>query len=651
MHLTDNINSLPGVGYRYAALLSLLGIETVKDLLNYFPSYYKDSSTVGMLPELDKVQKRTVNATLVKLKNIRLRNGKFIQKGTLTDGEVELNVTWFNQPYLTKSLVPPIDLIISGKLNPKATKPELISPEYEIVKSEDYENIHIGRIVPVYPLTKGITSKWLRVKIKYLIDNIDQIEDLVDQLPLIIREKYKLLELTDALKFIHFPQESKDITEARRRLGFDELLNIQKILIENSLKIKKQPAFSISLNNKSMEKIKTKLPFKLTESQNTTIEEIHNDIGKPHPMRRLLQGDVGSGKTIVALLGLLPVLEDGYQVVFLAPTGILAQQHYQSISKLLDKKYKISLITKDAYKELDTKSQLLIGTHAILKHKSELIHNLAMVIIDEQHRFGVDQRRELLELKTNNKIPHLLQLTATPIPRTVALTLFGDYQVSKIYPPKERKMIRTFLVPEQKRADSYDWIKNVINNKGQAFWIFPAIEESEKRQIKNLEQSYPIIEKLFNEFQSDVIHGKIKAVIKDKKIEQFAKGKTQILVSTTVVEVGIDIPGANLIIIESAERFGLAQLHQLRGRVGRKDQDAWCLLYYTENKEEVRNRLEFFAKNTDGIKIAEYDLNRRGPGEVYGIQQSGLPNLKIARFSNLEQLKQVQEASEILYRK
>ncbi|HRP36762.1 MAG TPA: helicase-related protein, partial [Candidatus Dojkabacteria bacterium] len=250
-----------------------------------------------------------------------------------------------------------------------------------------------------------------------------------------------------------------------------------------------------------------------------------------------------------------------------------------------------------------------------------------------------------------NKVPHLLQLTATPIPRTVALTLFGDYQVSKIYPPKERKMIRTFLVPEQKRADSYDWIKNVVNNEGQAFWIFPAIEESEKMQIKNLEQSYPIIEKLFNEFQSDVIHGKIKADIKDKKIEQFAKGKTQILVSTTVVEVGIDIPGANLIIIESAERFGLAQLHQLRGRVGRNNQNACCLLYFNENKEEVRNRLEFFAKNTDGIKIAEYDLNRRGPGEVYGIQQSGLPNLKIARFSNLEQLKQVQEASEILYRK
>jgi len=651
MHLTDNINSLPGVGYRYGALLSQLGIETINELLNYFPSYYKDSSTVGMLSELDKVQKRTVNATLVKLKNIRLRNGKFIQKGTLTDGEVELNVTWFNQPYLIKSLVPPIDLIISGKLNPKATKPELISPEYEIVKSEDYENIHIGRIVPVYPLTKGITSKWLRVKIKYLIDNIDQIEDLVDQLPLIIREKYKLLELTDALKFIHFPQESKDITEARRRLGFDELLNIQKILIENSLKIKTQPAFSISINNETMEKIKTKLPFTLTESQNTTIEEIHNDIGKPHPMRRLLQGDVGSGKTIVALLGLLPVLENGYQVVLLAPTGILAQQHYQSITKLLDRKYKTSLITKETYNEKDAKSQLLIGTHAILKHKSKLIHNLAMVIIDEQHRFGVEQRRELLELKSNNKVPHLLQLTATPIPRTVALTLFGDYQVSKIYPPKERKMIRTFLVPEQKRADSYDWIKNVVNNKGQAFWIFPAIEESEKMQIMNLEQSYPIIEKLFNEFQSDVIHGKIKADIKDKKIEQFAKGKTQILVSTTVVEVGIDIPGANLIIIESAERFGLAQLHQLRGRVGRKNQDAWCLLYYNENKEEVRNRLEFFAKNTDGIKIAEYDLNRRGPGEVYGIQQSGLPNLKIARFSNLEQLKQVQEASEILYRK
>ena len=651
MHLKDNIISLPGVGYKYGALLSLLGIETIYDLLNYYPSYYKDSSTVGMLADLDKIQKRTVNATLTQLINIRLRNGKFIQKGLLTDGESELNVTWFNQPYLTKTLVPPMELLISGKLSPKSTKPELISPEFEIVKNDDYENIHIGRIVPVYPLTKGITSKWLRVKIKYLVDNVDQIVDLVDQLPVIIREKYMLLDLTDALQKIHFAEMSTDISEARRRLGFDELLNIQKKLIENSLKIKRQPAYNVNIDEDSITNLKTKLPYSLTPSQETAIKEIHNDIKKPHPMRRLLQGDVGSGKTIVALLGLLPVLENGHQVVILAPTGILAQQHYQSISKLLDKKYKVSLITKETYTERDSQSQLLIGTHAILKHKSKLIRNLAMVIIDEQHRFGVEQRRELLELKSDNKVPHLLQLTATPIPRTVALTLFGDYQVSKIYPPSERKVIRTFLVPEQKRADSYNWIKDLLNDKGQAFWIFPAIEESEKMQIKNLEQSYPVIEKLFNNFQSDVIHGKIKADIKDKKIEQFAEGKTQILVSTTVVEVGIDIPGANLIIIESAERFGLAQLHQLRGRVGRKNQEAWCLLYYNESKEEVRNRLDFFAKNTDGIKIAEYDLDRRGPGEVYGVQQSGLPNLKIARFSNLEQLKQVQEAAEILYKK
>jgi ATP-dependent DNA helicase RecG len=651
MHLTDNIISLPGVGYKYGALLSQLGIETIYDLLTYFPSYYKDSSTVGLLSDLDKIQKRTVNATLTQLKNIRLRNGKFIQKGILTDGEVELSVTWFNQPYLTKSLVPPMELLISGKLSPKTTKPELISPEFEIVKSDDYENIHIGRIVPVYPLKKGVTSKWLRVKIKFLVEHIDQIENLVDQLPRQVRDKYKLLELTDALKFIHFPEKSEDITEARRRLGFDELLNIQKKLIENKLQLKTQPAFNIPINIGNIEKLKSKLPYKLTESQLRTIEEIHKDINKPHPMRRLLQGDVGSGKTIVALIGLLPVLECGHQVVLLAPTGILAQQHYQGISKLLDKKFKISLITKDTFNEQDSKSQLLIGTHAILKHKSELINNLAMVIIDEQHRFGVEQRRELLELRSENNVPHLLQLTATPIPRTVALTLFGDYQVSKIYPPIERKVVKTFMVPENKRKDSYSWIKDVINDKGQAFWIFPAIEESEKLQIKNLEESYPVISRNYLKNLKQMLSmEKSRRILKIQKLKNLRRAKTQILVSTTVVEVGIDIPGANLIVIESAERFGLAQLHQLRGRVGRKNQDAWCLLYFNESNEEVRNRLEFFAKNTDGIKIAEYDLNRRGPGEVYGIQQSGLPNLKIARFSNLEQLKQVKEASEILYK-
>lgn len=649
MQLNDNIASLPGVGYRYSALLSQLGIETISDLLNYYPSYYKDTSNVGNLTDLDKLQKRTVNATLVELKNIRLRNGKFIQKGKLTDGEVELNVTWFNQPYLTKSLKPPVELLINGKLNPKANKPELISPEFEIIKTEDYENLHIGRVVPVYPLTKGITSKWLRIKIKYLIDNLDLIVDLKDELPKSIIQKFDLLILSEAIKQIHFPVSGSEITQARRRLGFDELLEIQRKLIENNKKIKSQKAYPITTDSDSISSFITKLPFQLTDSQKEAVSEIHADIKNPHPMRRLLQGDVGSGKTIVALLSLLPVLENGKQAVLLAPTGILAQQHYQSISNLLNNKYKIALITKETVKNEPGEKQLLIGTHAILKHKENLIRNLGMVIIDEQHRFGVDQRRELLELKSGNEVPHLLQLTATPIPRTVALTLFGDYKVSKIYPPEERMQVKTFLVPEKKRKDSYSWIKHTISDEGQAFWIFPAIEESEKLKIKNLEQSYPLIQKHFGEFKTDVIHGKIKAEMKDQKIEKFAKGITKILVSTTVVEVGIDIPKANLIIIESAERFGLAQLHQLRGRVGRKNQQAWCLLFYDESKEEVGNRLEFFSKNSDGIKIAEYDLNRRGPGEVYGIQQSGLPNLKIARFSNLEQLKQVQEASELIF--
>lgn len=650
MRTTDSIISVTGVGYRYKNLLEVLSIRTVKDLLYYFPTYYKDSSNVGTLDTLDKVQRKTVTATLISLKNIRLRNGKFIQKGVLSDGENELEVMWFNQPYLTKTLIPPMNLLLSGKLNPKLTKPQLISPDFEIIREDSTEHLHMGRIVPVYKLTKGISPKWLRTKIKYIVENIDLIEDLEDSLLKSIRDRYNLLDLDEALRLVHFPDSPEDIINARKRLGFDELLAIQHKLMERKLKAKSASAKSIRINNESIHDFVSKLPFTLTLSQKEAVEEIHNDLKRPAPMRRLLQGDVGSGKTIVALLAILPVLEQGMQAALIAPTGILAQQHFESISKLLGKKFKIGLITSETVKSASVDNQLLIGTHAILVNKEKFIKNLALLVIDEQHRFGVEQRRELLTIKASGFVPHLLQLTATPIPRSIALTLFGDYEVSQIFPPQQRKVVKTYIVPENKRKDSISWINNILNDGGQAFWIYPAIEESELIKTKSLEEFYPQLCKTFSNYKLAKIHGKIKATAKDSIINKFAKKKLDIVVATTVVEVGIDIPGANLIIIEAAERFGLAQLHQLRGRVGRKDQQAWCLLYYNESNSQVKNRLEFFAQEHNGIKIAEYDLNRRGPGEVYGTMQSGLPNLRIARFSNLEQLKQVQEAAQILYK-
>ncbi len=649
MRLIDSILKLPGVGYKYTNLLNNLSIETIGDLLYHFPNYYKDSSNIGSLQTLSREQKKTVTATLTSIKNIRLRNGKFIQNGIISDGETDIEVVWFNQYFLIKTLKPPINLILSGKLSPKKIKPQLVSPDFEIINDESKNQLHMGRIVPVYSLSSGIFQKWLRARIYHLIENIDLIEDLNDQLPSEIRKKYSLIELHDALEKIHFPKELKDIEEARERLGFDELLNIQKQLILQKLEKTQKRAVAIKIDPSSIFKITKKLPFELTPSQKTAIEEIHKDISKPHPMKRLLQGDVGSGKTITSLLAVLPALEQGLQVVILAPTTILAKQHFETITKLLNEKYKTALVTAQTAKKISGNYQLLIGTHAILANKSRLIKNLGFIVIDEQHRFGVEQRRELLSLEFNGLTPHFLQLTATPIPRSIALTLFGDYDVSKIIPPKERKYITTYLVPESKRADSQKWIKKLLDEGGQAFWVLPMIEESEQVSGKSLEEFFPVLQRDFIDYKTAQIHGKVKPDLKEKTIDSFAKGNIKILVATTVIEVGIDIPGANIMVIESAQRFGLAQLHQLRGRVGRNNQQAWCLLYYNEESSEVKNRLEYFAKEHNGIKIAEFDLHRRGPGEVYGTLQSGLPDLKIARFSNLEQLKQVREVAKSLF--
>lgn len=649
MQLTDSVLTIPSVGYKYAALLENLSIKTIGDLLYHFPNYYKDSSNVGTLQTLSKENKKTVTATLISLKNIRLRNGKFIQNGIISDGESELEVMWFNRPFLTKTLKPPVNLMLSGKLNPKKIKPQLMSPDFEIIREDHIEQIHMGRIVPVYSLSSGIFQRWLRARINYLINNLDLLEDFNETLPTDIRKKYDLIELDEALRLIHFPEKSEDIVKARKRLGFDELLNIQKKLIVRKQNLKKENASPIKVNAQTLTKTVKQLPFELTPSQKVAITEIHDEIANPYPMRRLLQGDVGSGKTIVALLGVLPVLEEGLQVVILAPTTILARQHFETITKILNDKYKTALVTTKTARKTANGNQLLIGTHAILANKTKLIHNLGMIVIDEQHRFGVNQRRELLSLKTNNLTPHLLQLTATPIPRSIALTLFGDYDVSKIYPPQQRKQVVTYLVPENKRADSANWIKEKLSEGGQAFWVLPMIEESDTVKSKSLEEFFPVLQRTFMDYKTAQIHGKVKSDLKEKTIDSFAKKKIQILAATTVVEVGIDIPGANIMVIESAERFGLAQLHQLRGRVGRNNQHAWCLLYYNEANREVKNRLEYFAKEHDGIKIAEFDLNRRGPGEVYGTMQSGLPDLKIARFSNLEQLKQVREAAQSLF--
>jgi ATP-dependent DNA helicase RecG len=367
-------------------------------------------------------------------------------------------------------------------------------------------------------------------------------------------------------------------------------------------------------------------------------------------MYRLLQGDVGSGKTIVALLAAVPIMESGYQCVILAPTSVLAKQHYQNALTIFKEHYKISLITaEDSPSNNSDAADLIIATHAILYNKEKYIKNLGLLVIDEQHRFGVEQRRELLELKAPECKPHLLHMTATPIPRSVALTLFGEIDVSIIDKPQGRLDPVTRIVEQDKKMISWEWISEQIKNGGQVFWICPLIEETEEPDdstIKVLDQTQAL-KKLWPKFRIEYLHGKLKAKEKDAIIKDFQEGRIDVLVSTTVVEVGIDIPRANIIVIENAERYGLAQLHQLRGRVGRRNQKSWCLLYTPMlDNEKIRSRLTFFSQENSGIKIAEFDLKQRGPGEVYGTIQSGIPQLKIANFGNTEFLALVRQAAQ-----
>lgn len=647
MIITDSIEVMHGIGAKSAQLLRKLQIYTLNDLLYHVPVYYKDSSQIELISELDSQSPKTVKVNLERLQNIRLRQGKSIQKGTINDVSGRIEVIWFNQPFLVNNFRLGEQILLYGKLNPNSKKPQLYSPEYAVASGN--QTLHLGRIVPVYKLTAGITAKWLRARIFSLLEMLPELEGLTDKLSEEIRSRYFLIGLHEALRQIHFPDSVEKLEQAKKRLGFEELLEIQlKLKAEKQARLASRSG-NIRIVQLSLKNFLENLPFKLTNSQQAAAKEILRDLTKPYPMKRLLQGDVGSGKTVVAAIAALPVAQSGYQVAVLAPTSILATQLYENFRKFLPQQISISLITAKTNKGESKNQQVIIGTHAILHRKQQLFKNLGLVIIDEQHRFGVEQRHLLQDISINGIKPNVLNLTATPIPRTLAMTLFGDLDVTVLESEKHR-LPATYVVPEAKRIESYNWIEQNLNNHGQAFWVLPAIEEQEGAETKSVLAAHKNIKKRFPEFEVGLMHGKMKENEKQKAIHSFRTGKTHILVSTTVIEVGIDIPDANLIIIESAERFGLAQLHQLRGRVGRRNQDSWCLLFTAnENTPQIVKRLNYFAQEKSGIKIAEYDLAQRGPGEVYGRIQSGLPALKVASFGNLELMLKSKEAAELFY--
>lgn len=666
--LNTSIQSLPTTSSVTIKKLKSLGINTYFDLLNYFPTRYEDYSLITELNKIQEGETVTIKGRIDEAKNQYTRSRITIQKVVVSDNTGVVEVSWFNQPYLIRVLKIGGIISISGLVKRFGSKLVIEPKEYEI---ED-KRIHTGRIIPIYPEKKGLSTKTIRDKIHAILVLTSEVRTRVaEMLPKEIITFNNLIDEAKAYQQIHFPDSLDLASKARERLAFDELFNLQlannlvkkdweKEKVGNILKISN---FKFQISN-----FIANLPFKLTGDQQKVIDEIIKDLKKTTPMNRFLQGDVGSGKTVVAAVACYLSFLNGFQSIVMAPTEILAEQHYQSISKLFQRSKinpsagrqndrskfkipKIQLITGSVkatpYTLQTTTSDILIGTHALLSKKRKF-KKVGLVVIDEQHRFGVEQRA-LLKKKSLN--PHILTMTATPIPRTVALTLYGVLDLSYITEmPKGRQIVKTFLVPKEKRNNGYEWIKSQIANyKSQVFIVCPLINESESETMKSVKAvtvEFASLEKIFSRFRLGLLHGRLKSKDKNQIMEDFKNKKIDILVSTPVVEVGIDIPGATIMLIEGAERFGLAALHQLRGRVGRSDIQSYCLLYTEKEDLVILKRLNFFSKTSNGNQLAEYDLKNRGAGNIFGTEQHGFVNLKIASLTDLEMIDKTKKAVE-----
>jgi ATP-dependent DNA helicase RecG len=647
--LETPIENLTRVGNTTAGRLKRLGLNTVKDLLYYWPFRYEDYSQVVAIKDLLPDQTVTIKGKIVLIENRRSHRKRMtITEALIEDETGSIKVIWFNQPFLIKNLKIGDEVYLAGKVGFDNLGLQFISPAYE--KITDRESINTAKIVPVYPLTNNLTQKQLRFLINLILTSAKLIKEW---LPEEILAKYKLLAHNFALKEIHFPKNFKSMEQARYRLKFDELflIAVQTQMVRKFLT--QNPAPAMKFQEEKIKNFVSSLPYQLTADQKKAAWQILLDLAQTEPMNRLLEGDVGSGKTIVAALAILNVVLNGYQAVLMAPTEILAKQHYNSLSKFFKNfKIKIALLTHSAKllnsdKNLPKKEflekikkgeiNLIIGTQALIQTEVEY-KNLGLIIVDEQHRFGVEQRKKLKDKNKNKKLPHFLSMTATPIPRSLALILYGDLDLSIIKEmPKGRKKIITKVVAEQGRVTTYEFIRQEIQAGRQVFVICPLIDPSDKLGVKSVTEEFKKLDKeVFPDLKIGLLHGKLKALAKDEIMKEFKNNKIKILVSTSVIEVGIDIPNATIMMIEGADRFGLAQLHQFRGRVGRGESQSYCFLFTENGSPKTQERLSALVKSNDGFALAEYDLKFRGPGEVYGTRQSGMPDLQVASLNDLE---------------
>ena len=644
--LNKPVQYIKGVGPNRVSLLKKLGIETLGDLISFFPREHEDRSKPKNISSLVNGEEALISAFPIgRMNEIRIRKNLTICKLFVRDETGGVEIDWYNQGYLKNNFTINKRYCFYGKVSIKGGRVTMQSPVYDL----DGTNKNTGKIIPIYPLTYKLSQNTMR---KIMENGIEEVNGKLEEtLPKYILDTYNLTDINTAIKQIHFPDSFKNFNIARKRLVFEELFSMQLALLKLKNKYDTDK-FGIQFSKDvKMSDVINKLPYKLTRAQTRVLEEIDNDMEKIKPMNRLLQGDVGSGKTVVALIAAYKCVKSGYQAVIMAPTAILANQHLESFRENLDdfgircellvsgisKKKKEDILERLKNGEID----ILIGTHAVFEDNVQF-KNLGLVVTDEQHRFGVRQRSKLVE-KGNN--PDVLVMTATPIPRTLAIILYGDLDISIIDElPPNRKKIETYAVTKGLEARVNNFIAKQIDSGRQCYVVCPLVEENEEMDLKSAVETAKIYkETLFPNYRVECLHGKMKVKEKDEIMERFKNGEIDILVSTTVIEVGVNVPNANLMIIENAQRFGLAQLHQLRGRVGRGEYQSYCILKYEGNSQNIKERMNIIAKSDDGFVIAEKDLELRGSGEFFGTKQHGIPEFKIANlFTDIEMLKEVQ---------
>ena len=671
VRLYGAIEEIPGIQQRFIAKLRKLGIETAWDLLMHFPTRYEDWSEVARIADLKSGDEKTIRGLIQNSNQTRAWKRRMtITEILVGDESGSIRAVWFNQPYIGKMLQPGKEISVAGKVTLKKNELLFSNPRFELITKKGPTK-HTGRIVPVYPETRGLTSKGIRFLIEPLLRELPRLEEFI---PEDVLSEFDLPEINDALHSIHFPEKLDEALRAKKRFAFQDLFLLQLRNAYERRSLVEQEAPAIDWDHELLSKYVSYLPFELTDSQRKSLHEVLGDISKSHPMNRLLQGDVGSGKTAVAGIAALITAENGFQSAFMAPTEILARQHYKTFQKLFGEfdggiglllSKEARAFHSEGLEEKTTKTKLLddvyagkililVGTHALIEKNVEF-RELGLVVIDEQHRFGVKQRAELSH--GMKLVPHFLSMSATPIPRTLMMTVFGNLDVSLITElPKGRKKIITKVVDPVNREKAYAFIRGEVRKGRQVYVICPRIETPEENpngeksawdDVKAVKAEYEKLDKkVFPDLRVGVLHGKLKSAEKDDVMRKFANGEIDLLVSTTVVEVGVDVPNATIMMIEGAERFGLAQLYQLRGRVGRSEKQSFCFLFSESNSLFSKQRLEALLKAQNSFELAEMDLEIRGPGEFLGQMQSGMPDSAMLAIQNPELLKSAKDTAE-----